>query len=116
MFLCPLGSALLRPVTVGGSPWFEGAMIPLAAPGSPGQCLGLNPALCECGAIQAMPCVCPTGTGWLPVFGNGHDNTEDSWAFKGREISVMCLRPGCSFYPIFNVGVTSVGLGAQLRV
>lgn len=56
MFLCPLGSALLRPVTVGGSPWFEGAVIPLAAPGSPGQCLGLNPALCV-SVGQSRPCL-----------------------------------------------------------
>lgn len=63
-----------------------------------------------------VPCVCHTGTGWLPVFRSSHENAEESWAFTDTQISVMCLRPGCSFYLIFSIGVTSVSLGAQLKI
>lgn len=40
--------------------------------------------LCKCGAVQDLLVSCHTGTGWLPVFRNGHENAEDSWAKTQR--------------------------------
>lgn len=82
--------------------------MPFVAPASPGQCLGLNPAPCV-NVEQFRTCLCPVTQvldGCLcsemamrmqRILGQRHRDFHD----------VM----GCSFYPVFSVGVASVSLG-----
>lgn len=84
LVLCPLGSALLTLltlVTAGGSVVLRECSDAFCCPSQSRAVSGFKPStLCKCGAVQHLLVPCHTGTGWLPVFRNGHENAEGSWA------------------------------------